>query len=258
MTNWRASISYDGGLYKGFQIQPIEQTVGGCLQSVITKIFENPVKIISAGRTDSGVHAEGQVISFSGMTRLDKNTLAKAIRAQLPKEIRLISLDSVSETFNARRNATSRSYSYLMADTDVPLWLNARVAQFSNIKFDLVFFNKLADLLIGEKEFDCFRNMGSFDGSSKRKIYESYFSIREINDLYGKNPPFKYFEYRIKGSGFLYRMVRNIIGAMLQVHNKKYSLEDFREMIETKQRLITYAPAPSHGLCFREAGYEGE
>ena len=258
LTNWKIAIAYDGAPYEGYQIQTTATTVAGELDRALAQIFEKTIKVISAGRTDSGVHAEGQVISFSTKLDIPEDALFKALNSLLPNTIRVIFVEKTESSFCARRSALWREYNYIIAQDLPSIYLSHRSYFDRRLTFDIQKWNDLASLLIGTHDFQCFKNSGSQCGSSIRTLMRSEFSLRTVTDLYNPENTTQVLVYCVRGNSFLYRMVRNLVGAMCVVMRGESSRDNFEKMLHSNERVYRYSPAPAHALSLVRVGYEGD
>jgi tRNA pseudouridine38-40 synthase len=256
LTNYKAEVAYDGSAFSGYQIQNNAETVESSLTSALSTLLGDVSKIQASGRTDSGVHAEGQVISFKSAKFFDTNRILYALNSILPSTIWVKSLEPVTTSFDPRRDAMSREYRYHFVDGKAPIYMRDRVVELPyNISLDL--FDQLAESLIGKKDFVMLRKKGSNETSTVREIYK--FSINKIpfTGRYGELDTY-YYEATIVANAFLYRMVRNIMGAVFEVLRGKESLENFRAFLKQEQNNFKYTVAPAKGLTLVKVKYEGE
>lgn len=256
MTNYKAVIAYDGSAYSGYQIQDNAETVESSLTNALSTLLSDVTKIYASGRTDSGVHAEGQVISFKSAKLFDINRTLYALNSILPDSIWIRSLEPVTTSFDPRRDATSREYKYLFTDAKAPLYMKHRVVELP-YTLNLDFCDSVAESLIGKKDFVMLRKKGSNETSTVREIYEFSIEKKLLYGLYGELDSY-YFEARVVANAFLYRMVRNIMGAVFEVLRGKESLNEFRAFLNQENTLFKYTVAPAKGLTLVKVKYEGK
>ena len=245
MSRYKITIQYNGRNFSGFQTQKNKSGIQDKIESSIFKLNnEKIVKVYGASRTDSGVHALGQVAHFDINSQLSENDLKRAINARLNKEIRVSKLVKVDDNFHSRFDAKSKKYEYLCCFEENPLNLiNHHFV--SNVDFNLI--NKAAKLIKGE------HNFLSFSKFSNRKDNLCKISNSEwfFND---KNE--KKLSYIIHGNRFLHHMVRYLVGTMIAVGQNKISIEYFLNLIENPKKDAKIFKAPSKGLILKEIFYE--
>lgn len=244
MRNISLLVSYDGTAYHGWQCQPNAITVQETLQKTIEKITNGPAKLFGGARTDSGVHARGQVVNFYSDSGIDLGSLEKGINSLLPPDIRIIRAEEVPEDFHSRYSAKSKTYVYLILNTlhDSPFY--GRYAW--HIRHDLDCAS-MRDALQHIK--------GSHDFSAFKKQDETYRStVREVLRAgVGRRKEFVYVV--LEATGFLRYMVRNIVGTLVPVGSGKLSSDGFREIMESRDRRKAGATAPAKGLFLKEIKY---
>src|SRR6476619_7139828 len=172
----RLVVAYDGTGFRGFAAQPSQprtRTVGGVLEGAIEKVLRHPVELTCAGRTDAGVHARGQVVSFEADPGLDPWRLQSALNSMLGPEIVVLSADLVEPGFDARRAATARTYVYTIVNRPVPDPFLARYAWWVSEPLDLRLLRLAADVFVGEHDFASFCRKGPEGSSSVRRVLES-------------------------------------------------------------------------------------
>ena len=237
-------IEYDGKNYHGWQEQKEPNTIQGKIQEAIFKFSQEKIKLVVAGRTDTGVHATGQVAHFDINSQLSENDLKRAINARLNKEIRVSKLVKVDDNFHSRFDAKSKKYEYLCCFEENPLSLiNHHFVR--DVDFNLI--NKAANLIKGEHSFL------SFSKFSNRKnnlcnIFNSEWFFNDKNE--------KKLSYIIHGNRFLHHMVRYLVGTMIAVGQNKISIEYFLNLIENPKKDAKIFKAPSKGLILKEIFYE--
>lgn len=245
MFNYKIIIAYDGTNYCGWQKQPNEETAQEVLERTIAVPLRQQVNIVGASRTDSGVHAKGQVGNFLYDKKIHFSKFLISVNALLPKDIRVKEVELVSDDFNSRFFAKWKIYQY-------HLWLDKVQDPFSHRysyhvfkKIDLELLQKAANLLVGTHDFTSFGNIG---GATKENC------IRTIKRIDIKNRDGGvYLEF--EGNGFLYKMIRNITGTLLEVASGKRPINDIELILKAKDRRKAGQAAPAHGLCLIEVKY---
>lgn len=268
MRNIKLIIQYDGTDYSGWQIQrrglPEDKTIQGVLQDAIASVTGERLNVIGAVRTDAGVHAIGQVASFRTQSRLDVDTLHRAINARLPRDIRVIGLEECPLDFHPRYSAKGKSYFYIISKVysiflrryswHIPHTLNC----------DLM--REVGAYLIGEHDFSSFRAAGCGSKNPVRMI--SYIEISEfpsvefmafnINTGVPKKSlgcPAPVIKISISANAFLRHMVRNIVGTLVQVGRGKVSPSRIVDILRLKDRRLSGPTAPAKGLFLERVIY---
>jgi len=249
MTRYVATLAYDGSGYYGFQRQPEHiPTVQLAVEQAIAKVTQQNVAIIGAGRTDTGVHAVGQVIAFDVNWRHSPQSLLLAINSQLPFDIALQTIRQ-DDTLHPRFDALWRQYVYRVIHVPVrnPL-LNRQVWQV-NQPLDLGQMQSVAAQLIGKHDFGTFGTPPQ-QGSTNtiREVYVSRWET--VASDYGDM-----FVYRIRATAFLYHMVRRIVGTLVQVGRGKVSLDEFAVIFASRDIQLAKHLAPPHGLVLESVAY---
>ncbi len=205
-------VEYDGAEFAGWAAQPGRRTVEGTLSEALQTILQVPVKIGVAGRTDTGVHASGQVISFSADTGLTPQLVAYKTSAVLPKDLAIRRCVEVPEDFDARKNALSRSYEYRIVNSPVRSPLLWRRSLYLARDLDFGLLKEAGELVFGTHEFKAFTPKRTYHARFGRKVSESFWEKRG-----------ELLAYNITANSFLYGMVRSLVGTMLEVAEKRES-----------------------------------
>ncbi|MDD5593313.1 MAG: tRNA pseudouridine(38-40) synthase TruA, partial [Candidatus Margulisbacteria bacterium] len=172
MRNLRLTLQYDGSGFSGYELQPGRRTVRGELEKALKKLYKSPLKFYSASRTDAGVHALGNVISFQPSFNIQTSRLSAAVNALLPDDIRVIKAEAVGRTFNARFNAKNKTYEYLLFNGQImPPYLR-KIAWQVKPKLDLPAMKKAAKYLVGKHDFSSFCAAGGDDTNFVRIIHQ--------------------------------------------------------------------------------------
>lgn len=238
-------VEYDGAEFAGWAAQPGRRTVEGTLSEAFETILQVPVKMSVAGRTDAGVHAAGQVISFEVDTDLTPHLVAYKTSAVLPKDLAIRRCVEVPENFDARRDARSRSYEYRIVNSHVrsPLlwWRSLYFAR----ELDFGLLREAGGLILGAHKFKAFTPSRTYHARFGRTIKES--SWRKYGDL---------LIYNITANSFLYGMVRSLVGTMLEVAEGKRTLSDFERLLSDGDRTEAGPAVLARGLTLTNVGYE--
>ena len=244
-TRYRAQVEYDGSNYYGFQRQRDEfSTIQGELERVLTDLARHPVTITAAGRTDSGVHALGQIISFTIEWRHGEGALQRAMNAKLPEDIAILSLEETSNSFHPRFDARRRAYLYQVYNMPVRSPLQRSRSWHVAREIDVQAMNMAASFLVGRHDFATFGLPPQGD-STVREVYEASW-LREAPLLV----------FQIVANAFLYRMVRSIVGSLVAVGTGAWTAEEFVAAFQEQDRNRSAAAAPPQGLYLASIFYE--
>lgn len=238
-------VEYDGSGFSGWAAQPGRRTVEDSLLEALQTVLRRPVKLSVAGRTDAGVHASGQVISFAADTKLPLGEISYKVTAVLPKDLALRRCVQVPEDFDARRNARSRSYEYRIINDPIRSPLSWHRTSYVAKKLDFGLLEEAATLVLGTHEFRAFTPSRSYHVRFGRTVYESSWTRNE-NRL----------AYKITADSFLYGMVRTLVGTMIEVAEGKRTLENFGRLVAGGVREEAGPSAPARGLTLVEVGYD--
>lgn len=244
MQRFKLIVAYDGSNYNGFARQPNGVTIQETLEQAIEKIVQHKVIIKGAGRTDTGVHAKGQCCTFDSETKVPAERLVSAINSKLPRDIAVKSVEVVSEDFHPRFGAKRKTYRYQILNSKSRDPFLDKYSLLYPYKLDVELMRAAAKEMVGEHDFICFCSAGSSVKDTVRTIYDIH--IKQDGDLISVD---------ICGNGFLYNMVRIIIGTLLKVNEGKLSTGDIRKIIESKNRDLAGPTAPPQGLTMVEIVY---
>ncbi len=249
---YRAVVAYDGTPYYGFQRQAGDTpTVQGTLESALARVTQQAITVLGAGRTDTGVHAAGQVIAFDAEWRHTPHDLWRALNANLPDTVAVQSLEVAPKGFHPRYDARSRTYEYTLYVAPVRHPLLDRYAWHvpASAPLDLVAMQRAAESLVGVHDFAAFGQPTQGE-CTIREVMRSEFAVTT-----GRTPREQVIRYTIEGNAFLYRMVRRVVGALVRVGRGDVSLEEFAAVFEAAQGDWPNQTAPPHGLCLIEVIY---
>jgi tRNA pseudouridine38-40 synthase len=245
--NIRIVLEYDGGRFSGWQIQKDKPTVQSELQRAVEEITKRKTLVIGAGRTDAGVHAEGQVANFHTTSPIPARKWAEAMNAHLPDDIAVLLAEDVPLDFHAQYHATSKIYRYRVLNRSTRSALERARVQLVKAPLELPKMKDAARALVGTHDF---RSFGS-EMSKKEKTVRTVFSF----DVVAK-PPF--LEFLVHGDGFLYNQVRSMVGTLLQVGIGSRPPEWVQEVLEARDRSKAGANVPAKGLTLVEVKYDGD
>lgn len=238
-----AVVEYDGRRYAGFQRQKRGITIQEEIEKALASVTQEQTKIVGAGRTDAGVHATGQVISFSTGWKRSLSELQRALNALLPFDIAILELSEVPLDFHARKSALSRRYRYTIFNRPVRSPLSRLYAYHWAGELDLEAMREALDYLIGTHDFASFGRVRP-GGSTVCQVLEV--DCRREGG---------YIHIDLVANAFLKRMVRSIVGTLLHVGRGELSPQGFKEVLEGKDRRRAGGLLPSHGLCLTKVSY---
>ena len=239
----RAVVAYDGTDYQGFQRQTNGPTVQEALESAATQVAQESITVLAAGRTDAGVHAEGQVIAFDTTWRHPVEELQRALNATLPSDVAVREVEQAESVFHPRFDARSRSYRYTIYNRPVRSPLNRRTSLHVRRQLDADAMREAARVLVGEHDFATFGQPPQGD-NTVRKVHRAEWSSK---------PGWLHFD--IEANGFLYRMVRSLVGTMLVVGSGRMTVGSFTQAFSERDRGKAGPTAAPHGLCLIEVKY---
>lgn len=226
------------------QWQPAERSVAGELERALSVLFDGQIKITAAGRTDSGVHATGQVISFKSEKDFPIERLALALNSKLPPDLTVREAALAPENFSARFSALERTYVYVVLNRPMPSAITARYAYHFYSSLDLDAVQEAASHFLGERDFRSVCGVLPDSGPTIRNVKE--IGVRRCGD---------YVCITIRADGFLHRMVRNIVGTLLEVGNARRDPESIPQMLDALERPAAGPTAPAHGLYLAGVRY---
>ncbi|MBI2820950.1 MAG: tRNA pseudouridine(38-40) synthase TruA [Acidobacteria bacterium] len=242
--NYKAVIQYDGSEFYGWQIQRNHATVQGTVRRAIQRIASEEATVIGSGRTDSGVHAEGQVASFVLQRPFDPAKLQRALNAVLPESIRIVRLGRARPAFHPQFGARRKIYWYRIWNAPVihPFW--RKYALHVPQKLDAEAMAQAARWLVGRHDFRAFAASSSTAQTFQRHV--SLSAIRRRGAM---------LVYQVAADGFLHHMVRNIAGTLLLVGRARLTVADVRAILESRDRRRAGPRAPAHGLTLKRVIY---
>ncbi len=239
-------ISYDGTPYLGWQKQPGHPTVQGLLESVLTQIYNEPIRTIGSGRTDTGTHAVGQVAHYEAPKTLPNEAkLVRSLNALLPESICIKEAWLAPEDFHALASARRKTYIYRIWNHPVRSALWANRALWVPQPLDIQKLDRLAQACIGRKDFKSFQSQGTPVKSTVRVMDVCRFMQR-------KGP---LLEFRIRGNGFLKQMVRNLMGTLLHLERHQGGVADLQAIFKAQDRQAAKTTAAAHGLYLYRVQY---
>jgi len=245
MRRVKLTLTYDGTAYQGFQVQPNGPTVQSMTEEALGRILQEAVKLRAAGRTDAGVHAREQVVDFADSGDRPLETILRGGNALLSPDIRIVSVEEVPHSFDARRHVKEKEYRYFLHLHPVASPFFSRHAWHIEKPLDLGAMREGLAHVVGEHDFASFRGQGCTAKTTVRTIFRA-----ELNELY----PALHF-IGISGGGFLRHMVRNLVGTLVDVGKGKNPPERVRELLSLRDRSEAGPTAPAHGLFLWSVTY---
>jgi len=244
MRNIKLTISYDGTNYHGWQYQPDRKTIQETLKKALERILNHEVKVYGGARTDSGVHAMGQVANFFTEKTIDILSLKKGLNSLLPNDIRVLDAIEVDNEFHARYSSKSKTYVYTILNTPFDSPFFHRYTWHVPYYLDVQMMHRAIKEITGIHDFSAFKK--------KNEIYKS--NIREVLRAGVKRR--KHFIYiLIEATGFLRYMVRNITGTLILIGKGKINKNAMKDILESKNRDMAGQTAPARGLFLKEIVY---
>ena len=244
MRNIKLTIEYDGTNYHGWQIQPNGITVQEVIQNALAALTKTQAQIIGAGRTDTGVHAAGQVANFFTDSKMSSGSIQKALNSLLPEDVVITEIQDVSPDFHARFSALSRTYQYTILNREFPSAFLGNTAYFLPRPIHVERIDDICRALIGKKDFSSFQRSGSE-------------RINPICEVFGescwRDADLVYFQ--IEADAFLRGMVRAIIGTALKLQETPDQINQFQKILDAKDRSVAGPSAPAHGLSLIAVKY---
>lgn len=245
MPNYRLTIQYDGGRYRGWQkLGNTDKTIQGKLESVLSELNGEETEIIACSRTDAGVHAYGQIANFHTRRHFSETEIMEYCNRYLPEDISVISVDKAADRFHSRYNAGSKTYLYRIWNQNYSNPFMRRYSMHVEDKLDLDKMKRAASYFIGEHDFRAYSNAKSKKKSMVRKIMAI--------DIKNKDG---FIDIRISGDGFLYNMVRKIVGSLIEVGIGNIDAEDIPNIIDSGIRKKTGRMAEPWGLYLEKIEY---
>lgn len=251
MRNIKLTIEYDGTDYNGWQIQNSRgkdkkhvQTVQKTIKDALEKLLQEEVKLIASGRTDSGVHSLGQVVNFRTNKGLSPGVIQKALNSLLPPDIAIVRAKEVAEDFHATYDAKGKLYRYTIWNKPFPHPLNRFYAYTVYHPLDIGLMKRESKILVGRHDFRSFQ-------ARDKKERDSVRTIKKLAIRHDKG--FIYID--IEADGFLYNMVRNIVGTLIEVGRGKFEKGSVKRILEARDRRTAGPTAPAKGLCLMKVRY---
>ncbi len=261
MQNWKLTLTYDGTEYYGWQVQPGLRTVQGELQQALGRIVGETPLPQGSGRTDAGVHALGQVASFPLASSIPEDNLKRALNRILPSSIRVLAAHHADASFHARHSARAKTYEYRIFRGTLCSPFLARYVHACRWPLALDAMQSAAQSVVGEQDFRSFaandpelrsdlrlreQEDACAPASTIRRIFSSEWTAESSELLV----------YRVRGSGFLHHMVRNLVGTMLEIGRGQFAADAMAEIVAAQSREAAGPTAPACGLFLHSVEYD--
>ena len=243
--SFKLVVEYDGTDFFGWQRQENLPTIQGEIEKALSIILNQEIHISGSGRTDAGVHALGQVASFKAETDIDLQKLKKGVNSLIKHPIVVRELTRVNDDFHAQYKAISKEYHYVILNREDPCAVGRNFVWHIRYPLDVDRMNQCCALLKGEHDFKSFENTGSPRSSTIRKVFSSQVSSEQDHRLV----------FKICASGFLKNMVRNITGTLVDAGLGKIGVQEFKDILDGKDRTLAGATAPARGLFLFRVNY---
>jgi tRNA pseudouridine38-40 synthase len=251
MRTIKLTLAYDGTAYAGWQFQAGQTSVQEVLETAIEKATGQKARIIGSGRTDAGVHALGQVAAFRTESRLSADVLRRALNVHLPQDVAVLEAAEEDQGFHPIRDARRKRYRYTICDGPVRDVFRRTTAWFCRVQLDAVAMHRAGQALVGTYDFQSFQT----EGSNRRS------TVRTVLDLQvrrGEGPDRHVITVEIEADGFLYNMVRCIVGTLVQVGRGNRAEPWVAEVLAACDRRVAGPTAPAKGLCLLWVEHEGK
>ena len=245
LSNYRLTLCYDGTRWKGWQKQGnTEHTIQGKLETLLSRLLDQPVEAAGSGRTDAGTHAAMQVASFRAKTKLSPEEILSGLRQYLPADIGALSLEEAPPRFHARLSCVGKTYVYRIWNSPVPNVFERNYLYFLDEPLDLSAMGRAAAALTGTHDYRAFCSLKRYKKSTVRTVEE--IRIEALGS-----------ELRLtfSGDGFLYHMVRILTGTLLAVGRGELKPEDMADILASRDRTRAGETVPACGLCLTEVRY---
>ena len=239
------AVEYDGSAFQGFQVQKQGTlTVQDVIQKALSFVADEPITLVCCGRTDSGVHATQQIIHFDTLASRPMRAWQRGVNTRLPAQVRVLWAKEVEPGFHSRFSALSRTYSYLILNTAVHSAIYRSIITCIKEPLDAKSMHEAAQFLVGEHDFSSFR-------AAQCQANHPVRTVTQV-DVQKRGAVLK---VQITANAFLYNMVRNIVGSLVDVGNGKYPIAWFKDVLESCDRTVASMKAPANGLYFVGVDY---
>jgi len=248
MRNIKLTIAYNGKNFKGWQSNKMGPSIEETLNTSLEQVLQQKITLQAASRTDSGVHARGQIVNFfTEKDNLDLEKLLSSLNSLLPSDIAITGIEEASEHFHPSLDCISKEYHYYICNCRWQHPINRHTSWHCPQKLDVDKMKQAAKYLIGKHDFSAFCNI------KKKEPYDDY--VRIIFDITIEALPNNQLRICIRGNKFLYKMVRNIVGTLAFVGMKKITVDEVKKILTCKKRTKAGITAPAHGLFLHAISY---
>lgn len=244
MRNLKLTLAYDGTEFHGWQIQPNLPTVQGTLQAALEKLFNHSVNVTGSGRTDAGVHAQGQVANVETIRSMDTDATLRGVNALLPPEIRVWQVEEVAPDFHSRHSAVSKTYEYHIWRQYIVSPFHCRYVYAFPYAMNSKSVDEASRFFLGTHDFTSFCATAAATEDHVRTIFEAEWQRAAEEWI-----------FKVRGNGFLQYMVRTIVGTLLYVGTGKLSPQDIGTILEAKDRKLAGPCVPPQGLHLIRVDY---
>jgi tRNA pseudouridine38-40 synthase len=246
--NIRLTLAYDGSEFCGWQVQARGRTVQGAIEEALARMHGHPVRIQGAGRTDTGVHATGQVANFyTDLDSIEATRWCLALNSYLPHDVRALDSREVEPEFNARDSARLRAYAYYLYAAPIGPPHVRRYCWKIVRRPDVAALNRLAAVFLGDHDFTTFAAAGDLGKSKVRRVVSACF-----------HPEGLFLVFRIAATSFVWKMVRSLLGTMLEYEREGRTAAELASALEARDRLRAGTSAPARGLFLERVVYDGD
>ncbi len=244
MRNLKLEIEYDGTNYCGWQTQRKTNSIQEIIEKALRKILQEKIRLIASGRTDAGVHARAQIANFKTKSPISLTKLQRALNGLLPQDIAISAIVEEKPDFHSRFSAKSKAYRYTILNRSYPSAFLRNTVYLYPYTLDIKLMQKEASALLGMHNFSSFRASSKMERDSARTIK----SIKITKDKYR-------IYIDVEADGFLYNMVRNIVGTLLEIGRGKLAKGSLGKILSAKDRRLAGPTAPAKGLCLIKVKY---
>lgn len=242
----RLTIQYDGTGFHGWQMQPAVRTVQREVESVVSRLTDRPTRVVAAGRTDTGVHATGQVVSLDVPGKWTAAALRRAMNALLPDDVWVAGAAEAAPDFHARYDALARTYEYRIGTVEEAFSpFHRRVCWPLRHEVDRLLLDRCAEAIVGDHSFRAFAKAGQEERGDRCEVYAA---------KWWEWPPVG-LAFRIRADRYLHHMVRYLVGTSVDVARGRRPFDELPGLLEGREGLITSPPAPPEGLFLMKVEY---
>ncbi len=265
MKNIRLLLAYDGTNYAGWQIQPAQPTIQKCIEDAVKQLTGKHVNVLSAGRTDSGVHALGQVASFQSDFNIEPHKWRPALQSRLPEDIVVLESSEVAKDFHATFSTTSKRYRYVIDNSLVEDPFFRKYVWRIQQPLDVQLMQQAANVLIGKHDFRSFETNWPNKASSVRTVksltlqrccgWDVWSPMAVVSRTQQTDEAGRFIVLEIEADGFLYNMVRTITGTLINVGRGTWAVDEVERILKSQDRRIAGATAAASGLYMVQVNY---